>query len=115
MSSQMSATRLRAVLCKTSRLYTEMAGQINPLASTPAWVGSPLELEPAAASIAAPSLVHATPLVGGTVLKAPLPGTILPGGGALPGAATVFTQNQMGRTKASQQRTILVTVSGKSC
>jgi len=46
------------------------------------------------------------------VLKAPLPGTVLPHGGALPGAATVFTQNQLGRTKASQQRTIVVTVSG---
>ena len=54
----------------------------------------------------------ATPLVGGTVLKVPLPGTTLPGGGALPGTATVFTQNQMGRTKASQQRTIVVTVAG---
>ena len=68
-------------------------------------------MDTAAASVAAHVL--ATPLVGGTVLKAPLPGTVLPNGGALPGAATVFTQNQLGRTKASQQRTIVVTVSGK--
>ena len=72
--------------------------------------GSPLELDAAPAVVAAHALD--TPLVGGTVLKAPLPGTVLPNGGALPGAATVFTQNQLGRTKASQQRTIVVTVAG---
>jgi len=65
-----------------------------------------------AATASAAAQVLATPLVGGTVLKAPLPGTVLPHGGVLPGAATVFTQNQLGRTKASQQRTIVVTVSG---
>ena len=74
--------------------------------------GSPLEVDAAATSVAAHAL--AIPLVGGTVLKAPLPGTVLQNGGALPGAATVFTQNQLGRTKASQQRTIVVTVSGKT-
>ena len=73
--------------------------------------GSPLELDAAAASAA--THVLATPLMGGTVLKAPLPGTVLPHGGALQGAATVFTQNQLGRTKASQQRTIVVTVAGE--
>jgi len=77
--------------------------------------GSPLELSAAGMrpSAAAPG-VHplATPLVGGTVLKASLPGTVLLAGQALPGAATVFTQNQRGRTKASQQPTIVVTVGG---
>lgn len=40
-------------------------------------------------------------------------GTLLAGGQALAGAATVFTQNQRGRTKASQQHTIVVTLAGE--
>lgn len=48
------------------------------------------------------------------MLKGSQVGTVLAGGAAMPGAATVFTQNQRGRTKASQQHTIVVTVGGKS-
>lgn len=56
-----------------------------------------------------------TPLVGGTVLRGSQAGTVLAGGQAMPGAATVFTQNQRGRTKASQQHTIVVTLGGEHC
>lgn len=64
-------------------------------------------------AVPAARLPHAA-LVGGTVLKGSQVGTVLAGGAAMPGAATVFTQNQRGRTKASQQHTIVVTVGGKS-
>lgn len=77
-------------------------------------VGSPLEMEAGFGSTAAPAARPLqAPLVGGTVLKGSQAGTVLAGGAAMPGAATVFTQNHRGRTKASQQHTIVVTVGGE--
>lgn len=69
--------------------------------------GSPIEFAPATAAPQAP-------LVGGTVLPTPMPGTALPGGAGngMGGCATVFTQRPRGRTEATQGRTILVTTEG---
>lgn len=75
--------------------------------------GSPLEMDAGFGTAAPAGLPHAA-LLGGTVLKGSQAGTVLAGGAAMPGAATVFTQNQRGRTKASQQHTIVVTVGGKA-
>lgn len=71
--------------------------------------GSPVELDQ---MTAARHLSLAKPLVGGTVLPTPMPGTVLPGAaGGVAGCATVITQrNPRGRTAATKQsRTILVT------
>lgn len=69
-----------------------------------------MELDPATNARHA---LPAGPLIGGTVLPTPMPGTALPGGGAgTAGCATVYTQRPRGRTKATQGKTILVTTEG---